>query len=218
MSREIINIYNDLERLRKLNNVLSDRNFFEQRGYNLEDVPDVLFDLSFPVKNPLPLMDQNNGNVLDMGCGSGLDMYLIKKYHQNKKVYGTDISIKLLIEARRVSNELVCADIAKLPFKSGVFSIVIMNGVFNLISDKKKMLEEVNRVLSDKGSLIIADIYKSNDTPLSYEANLFNLGKAMTIGGLFDLLNQFSFRYEYGEYEKEVVPDFGIFIMKWRKK
>lgn len=218
MSREIINIYNDLERLRKLNNVLSDINFFEQRGYNLEDVPDVLFDLSFPVKNPLPLMDQNSGNVLDMGCGSGLDMYLIKKYHQNKKVYGTDISIRLLIEARRVSNELVCADIAELPFKSGVFSIVIMNGVFNLISDKKKMLEEVNRVLSDKGSLIIADIYKSNDTQLSYEADLFNLGKAMTIGGLFDLLNQFSFKYEYGEYEKEVVPDFGIFIMKWRKK
>jgi hypothetical protein len=34
---------------------------------------------------------------------------------------------------------------------------------------------------------------------------------------LFLLFKNFDFVYEFGEYEKEVIPHVGIFTMKWRK-
>ena len=44
-----------------------------------------------------------------------------------------------------------------LPFPDDRFDVVISNGVFNLIPDKLKALQEVRRVLKTNGRLMIAD-------------------------------------------------------------
>lgn len=217
MDHTIKDIYSDLDRLRKLNKVLSDKSFYEQRGYFIDDIPDFLLELSFPIRNPLSFLDNDNGYVLDIGCGSGLDIYLIKKHYKNKKVIGIDISFPLLLEAKNVSNKLVCSSAIELPFKNGIFSMVIMNGVFNLIDDKKKLLGEVNRVLSNKGIFFVADIYKRCDFYISREADLFNLGKSMKLDDLFEIFRSSGFQYEFGEYEKEIIHEIGIFTIKWSK-
>ncbi len=210
-------IYSDLERLKKLNKVLSDKFFFEQRGYVLEDIPDYLLELSFPVKNPLPFLDMEGNNILDIGCGSGLDIYLIKKKFPDKNIIGIDISLPLLLEAKKINKELVCSEALELSFKDGIFSTVIMNGVFNLIRDKEKLLIEINRVLCNGGTLFIADIYKKFNFIISSEADLFNIGQCMMLSELYKMFKNYGFKYEFGEYEREIVPGIGIFAIKWRK-
>lgn len=217
IEQEIKSLYNDLDRLKKLNNVLSDRSFYEQRGYSLEDIPDSLLELSFPVRNPLPFLDKDDGYILDIGCGCGLDIYLVKKQFKNKKIVGMDISYSLLLEAKKIVKDLVCADAVEIPLKSNFFSTVFMNGVFNLINDKRKLISEVRRILLLSGIVFVADIYKEENIAICDDADLFNLGKALTLKELFNLFTEMGFEYEFGEYEKEVIPGFGIFSIKWRK-
>ncbi|MCX7770698.1 MAG: class I SAM-dependent methyltransferase [Proteobacteria bacterium] len=218
MDYEIKKIYENIEHLKRLNKALSDESFFEQRGYQTKDIPKELFDLSFPVKNPIPFVDRDFDFIIDIGCGSGLDIYLIKKQYPHIKVIGIDLSMSLLIESKKFSNNLICCNATSLPFKSGLFSMAIMNGVFNLISDKDALILEVNRILSNGGILLISDLFKSNNLIFTSEADLFNLGKAMMLEEIFERFKKYGFSYEFGEYEKEVAPEFGIFTIKWRKK
>lgn len=217
MDEEVKQIYNNLNRLRKLNTALSDKSFYEERGYSLENVPEYLFELSFPVKNLLPFVNKDDGYILDIGCGSGLDIYLLNKRYVGRKVFGLDISLPLLYNAKIVSKELVCANALELPFKSGTFSVVMMNGVFNLISDRKKLLIEVNRILITGGDCLVTDLYKINDITFTDESNLFNLGKAMKLDEIHEIFKNFGFKYEFGDYEKEIIPDVGIFVIRWSK-
>ena len=118
------------------------------------------------VGNPFSLGPVRPGEeVLDIGCGGGLDSLVASlMVGPSGKVTGIELSTEMLARARenlRLSN-LTNVEFRKnadeiLPFPDDRFDVVISNGVFNLIPDKLKALQEARRVLKTNGRLMIAD-------------------------------------------------------------
>jgi 2-polyprenyl-3-methyl-5-hydroxy-6-metoxy-1,4-benzoquinol methylase len=105
---------------------------------------------------------KNSNLILDVGCGSGwLAKSLIPK---GKKVVSLDVS---KINPLKVHNQIgnknhfpFVADSFKLPFKDHSFDCVIASEVIEHVYEPAKFLEELFRVVSKGGRLVISTPYK----------------------------------------------------------
>ncbi|MEK6919287.1 MAG: class I SAM-dependent methyltransferase [Nanoarchaeota archaeon] len=112
-------------------------------------------------------LKDKKGNVLDLGCGSGRNIYPIKA-----KVYGVDFSEKQLenasIKAKNlgVSFQGVLADAFDLPFNDEFFDSAICISTIHCIQsedDRKEAINELFRVMKSGGELMISTWDKSRD-------------------------------------------------------
>jgi arsenite methyltransferase len=139
-------------------------------GYDLCEVdalPSAVTESFCGVGNPFllgqPLPDHR---VLDLGCGAGFDTLLAAQMvGPNGKVIGVDMTPQMIVKARNnaenlglMNVEFVLGEIEDLPIPGASVDLVISNGVFNLCSDKPKVLSEVFRVLEPGARLQMADI------------------------------------------------------------
>lgn len=110
---------------------------FWRLKYTLEDISDV------------------KGRVLDAGCGGGGFAKAIAFYRPDLKVYGVDVSKKAITRARQKDEEVdfKVGDIYKLPFKNGFFDAVVITDVLEHLERPYEALDEINRVLKNKGIL-----------------------------------------------------------------
>lgn len=114
----------------------------------------ILFKLINPRKNEV---------ALDVGCGTGI--ISIKMAKRGAKIYGLDISAKMIekleekIEGQNLKNfkELRVCPMGKLPYKSKFFDIVTCCGVMDHypIDFAKECLIEMKRVLKNNGRIVI---------------------------------------------------------------
>ena len=110
----------------------------------------------------IKLFDIKPGKVLELGCANGYRLGYIKKKY-NSKCYGLDCSNKAITcgISRYKNLNLYCGGVEKLNFKDFFFDLVIINFVFHWVDRKllKKAVSEADRVLKDKGVIIIGDFY-----------------------------------------------------------
>jgi len=135
------------------------------------------------VGNPFSLGPINKGEtVLDIGCGAGVDTLVAAvMVGPEGKVTGIDLTPDMLKQARinlettslkNVSFEEGSAE--ELAFPEKMFDVVISNGVFNLIPDKRKALKEVFRVLKSSGRFLLADQILMGEMPADTESMVKN--------------------------------------------
>ncbi|MBI1903475.1 MAG: methyltransferase domain-containing protein [Planctomycetia bacterium] len=119
------------------------------------------------VGNPFSLGEPRPGQtVLDLGCGAGFDtIHAARRVGSAGRCIGIDMTAAMIEKARKnaalagVGNvEFRQAEIERLPVDDGSIDLVISNGVFNLSTDKPRVLSEVFRVLRPGGRLQMADI------------------------------------------------------------
>lgn len=124
------------------------------------------------VGNPFGLGELAPGqNVLDLGSGAGLDSILAaRKVGPSGKVIGVDMTPEMIDKAKQnvdalwlENTEFRLGDIEALPLEDTSVDVVITNGVFNLCTDKPKVLAEVFRVLRPGGRIQMADILLHDD-------------------------------------------------------
>lgn len=120
--------------------------------------------------------------VLDLGCGSGRDVYLLSALvGEQGEVLGVDMTPEQLAVAERhreyhrqafghvTSNVsfrqgyIEQLDVLGLP--DDYFDIVVSNCVINLSPDKEKVLREVHRVLKPGGEMYFSDVYADRRIP-----------------------------------------------------
>lgn len=122
---------------------------------------------------------QPGEQVLDLGSGSGMDVFVAALKVGNKgHVSGADMTDDQLQKAKRLSKESNIENVSfhktyieKLPFEDASFDVVISNGVINLCPDKEKVFAEVARVLKPKGRMAIADIVTEKQLPENVVCN-----------------------------------------------
>lgn len=149
----------------------------ERLGYDksvLRNLPDEVLGSYCGVGQPF-ILDQikRGGSVLDIGCGAGVDTLVAAiLVGPRGKAIGIDFVPEMVQRAKQnlqntqlqnVSFELGSGE--DLPFVSESFDCVISNGVYNLIPDKTKALQEAFRVLKPAGRFMIADQVLSGGLP-----------------------------------------------------
>ncbi|MBA4395124.1 MAG: methyltransferase type 11 [Desulfobacca sp.] len=156
----------------------------ETLGYDpeiMKTLPARVLDSFCGVGNPFRLGPVSEGlTVLDIGCGGGLDCLVAARMAGPEgKVVGLDFSSEMISRAKE---NLQASDLTNvtflvwsgepLPFPENSFDRVISNGVFNLIPDKPKALQEVFRVLKPEGRLMMADQILTGEAPRDHQARI----------------------------------------------
>jgi SAM-dependent methyltransferase len=133
------------------------------------------------VGNPFTLGPISEGEaVLDIGCGAGVDAIVAAKMVSTTgTVRGIDMVPEMLAQARENARmtelenvTFMEASAEKLPFPDASFDVVISNGVFNLVADKTRALEEAFRVLKPESRLMIADQVLVGELPKNMKARI----------------------------------------------
>jgi SAM-dependent methyltransferase len=149
----------------------------------IPDLPEQVAAAYCGVGNPFSLGPIQPGEtVLDIGCGAGVDSLIAARMvGPSGSVRGIDLVPEMLNRAKENARlvgaenvEFTEGSAQELPFPDASFDVVISNGVFNLVVDKVKALEEVMRVLKPGGRFMIADQVLAGELPKETRARVEN--------------------------------------------
>ncbi len=134
--------------------------------------------------------------VLDLGCGTGRDAYLLSRLvGEHGRVIGVDMTPEQLDVARRhrdwhaarygyaASNvelhEGVIEDLGTLGIGDASVDVVVSNCVLNLATDKARVFAEIFRVLKPGGELYFSDVFADRRIPTHLRHDPVLLGECL---------------------------------------
>jgi predicted TPR repeat methyltransferase len=101
--------------------------------------------------------DRDQCRILDLGCGSGLNVKLLRELRQGISAEGIDISEAMIlgVRAENIYEQLYCQTLDKAfpQIKSNSADLVIAFGFLEFLTDVWTCLSECQRVLKDEGTL-----------------------------------------------------------------
>lgn len=109
-------------------------------------------------------------NVLDLGCGDGLNITILKASGV-KNIIGVEPS-KQFVKLAKKNNpgvDIVQGTAEKLPFKTNSFDTVFVDSVFHHIVDYHTSLAEIKRVLKNGGFFCFIE---PRNTPIRWIADI----------------------------------------------
>jgi methionine biosynthesis protein MetW len=96
------------------------------------------------------------GSILDIGCGRGTLLELLRERLPEATLFGVDISTTTVEATRARGFEARVADVSTgLPFSADHFDCVIFGEVIEHLVDPDAALREISRVLKAGGTLIV---------------------------------------------------------------
>ena len=118
--------------------------------------------------------------VVDLGSGGGFDCFVAaEQVGSAGRVVGVDMTDEMLARSRAAATAMGLGNvefrkgiIEDLPVEDGWADVVISNGVINLCADKRRVFNEVMRVLRPGGRLQFADIATGKVVPQAAVRNI----------------------------------------------
>jgi ubiquinone/menaquinone biosynthesis C-methylase UbiE len=118
--------------------------------------------------------------VVDLGSGGGFDCFVAAEQVGPKgHIVGVDMTDEMLERSRAAATVM---DLGNVEFRRGIIEdlpvedawadVVISNGVINLCADKRRVFNEVMRVLLPGGRLQFADIATGKAVPEAAVRNI----------------------------------------------
>ncbi|MGD9277634.1 MAG: DUF5714 domain-containing protein [Desulfobacterales bacterium] len=161
-----------------------------------------------------PVLDaeiQKNHTVVDLGSGTGIECFIAGKLTgPDGRVVGIDMGDAMLGVANQTKASVIRnleydniefkkAFLESLPLEESSVDVVISNCVLNLSPDKRRVFQEIFRVLKPNGRMVISDITYDGEIPLEikYNEKLRGecIGGALNYYELFGLLNDIGFSH-----------------------
>lgn len=136
------------------------------KGYPFEGYYDVLSSVHTLIKEP------KGKNILDIGIGTGL--LTIELYKNGANIFGLDFSERMITEAKvkMPSSSFYVSDMKDgVPeaISSQCFDYIVSSYAIHHLDkeEKLKFINELKAILSDEGSIIIADIAFVNNEDMT---------------------------------------------------
>ena len=143
-------------------------------------IMDEIKDKYYGCGSPMPLVLENQ-TMLDLGCGSGRDVYILSKLcGQNGFVHGIDMTANQINVAKKhqqaqtkrfeyeeINTNFIHDYIENIDkhFQPNSIDIVTSNCVINLLDDKKAILKKVYNLLKEGGEFYFSDVYANRRLP-----------------------------------------------------
>jgi arsenite methyltransferase len=139
--------------------------------------------------------------VLDLGCGTGRDVYLLSQLvGEQGRVIGVDMTAAQLAVAERHRDyhaeafgharsnvEFLAGDLAHLDalgIADNSVDVVVSNCVLNLVPDKPRAFAQILRVLKPGGELYFSDVFADRRLPAEWMRDPVLLGECLA-GALY---------------------------------
>jgi ubiquinone/menaquinone biosynthesis C-methylase UbiE len=109
----------------------------------------------------LPILERKSpSNILDAGCGDGINLQQIEKIaleiNCKNLVTGLDFNkVRVSRAQSKVQGKVIEGSIINLPFENNRFDAIICNHVLEHIDEYEKALSELSRTLKPNGILIV---------------------------------------------------------------
>lgn len=100
----------------------------------------------------LEIIKQAN-KILDIGCGKGLFLDVLKK--NGKETYGLEPDLNAVEILKKKGHHATQGNISASPYESNYFDLITMFQVFEHIEDPSTLINEVYRILKPGGYFII---------------------------------------------------------------
>ncbi|MDK8501920.1 methyltransferase domain-containing protein [Aerococcus sp. UMB1112A] len=144
-----------------------------------------------------PIPDLLEGlTVLDLGCGTGLDVYTLSYLVGEKgRVIGVDMNPDQLAIAQKYQDKMArkfgyqssnvsfkqgyIEDLKALGIDDDSIDIVVSNCVINLSPKKEEVFSEIWRILKPSGELYFSDIFADRRLPEELSQNTVLLGECL---------------------------------------
>lgn len=155
------------------------RRLAKRLGYDpvvVDRMPDAAVESFAGVANPFSLRPLDRGEkVVDAGSGAGFDCFIAaQQVGPAGRVIGIDMLAEMLAKSRASAQGMELGNVEfreglleEMPVEDGWADVVISNGVINLCADKKRVFQEIWRVLRPGGRLQFADIANGKAVPAS---------------------------------------------------
>jgi SAM-dependent methyltransferase len=172
--------YGETARSSLTNEVAAVQAVAEAFGYSAAELTSIPAEANMGLScgNPVATAHLKPGEVVvDLGSGGGLDVFLAaQKVGATGKAIGIDMTPDMIERARRaaekgvngkpISNvEFHLAPIDHLPLADNSVDVIVSNCVINLAPDKRKVFNEMFRVLKPGGRVAVSDIALKKPLP-----------------------------------------------------
>ena len=144
-------------------------------------------------------------SFLDLGCGDGLLLRALDRlgYLKNKKVFGVDLSEERINLAKEINKDFICfaenaCDIKSI--KNNSIDFLVSTQLIEHVSDDKKMIKEIDRVLAKNGIVYLTTnfrkwfgwyFYRNNGKWVLDPTHIREYSKDEE---LLDILNKYNFK------------------------
>ena len=146
----------------------------------------------------------DHSRVLDVGCGIGGPSRMLADEY-NCQVTGIDLSHEFIRTAKGLSalvglqdkTDYIWSNALDLPFENGFFDVVWTQHVQMNIRHKLKFYSEIERVLSEQGTLIYYDIFKTDSGEVNFPVPWADYASASFLGtteNMDDILERLCFK------------------------
>ncbi|MDH5682360.1 MAG: methyltransferase domain-containing protein, partial [Spirochaetota bacterium] len=150
----------------------------------LSQIENEVLDKFYGCGSPIPPAIEGRV-VLDLGCGSGRDVFILSKLvGESGQVIGVDMTEEQLSVASRHIPSMTerfsfsrpnillkhgyIEDLAAMDIQDNSVDVVVSNCVINLSPMKSEVLSEIFRVLKPGGELYFSDIFSDRRIPVEY--------------------------------------------------
>ena len=96
---------------------------------------------------------KKNGRLLDLGCGSGETLSILKRI--GWETYGVEIDKKAAAYANSKGLKVFDQDLCSLHFPDDHFDVIRMRSVLEHLYDAPQIMDEIYRILNKEGSLLL---------------------------------------------------------------